>query len=435
MAEDIASLSSTCFKLNSLQLESLLSRYQPADHEAPIEKELIDTIVRVAQNTVDTLTRKEGRQVRLEEDFMLQLPFLLPEDNYSCDIVRGVPSGLVEFIAPLQAAGLCVMTPQPTSSGHWTIYLDTPPPLTPLPPSPSELSQAGWAGESSGPGLFGGDQPGPGSSHGSQQEQGEPEVQSIRLAKTNGMGLSIVAAKGNTKDKLGIYIKAVVEGGAAWQDGRLEAGDQLLAVDGQTLLGITQERAAQIMMGTGPVVRLDVAKRGAFYHGLDQLLSRPSPVTARHNGESHPQQQQQHPAGPQRVQSVPQMRGPPGPPDHPGSHQGPHPGPHPSHLGPLGHPGHPGHQGFHPGHPGQPGYPGQHMAGPPNLPGRIPQSKSTPSLAAGSADSQHNYQNQEWLHHQLPARGPPGPPGPPGPAGRSASTQNLARPPIPVEHE
>ena len=72
------------------------------------------------------------------------------------------------------------------------------------------------------------------------------------------------------------------------------------------------------------------------------------------------------------------------------------------------------------------------MTGPPNLPGRIPQSKSTPSLAAGSADSQHNYQNQEWLHHQLPARGPPGPP---GPAGRSASTQNLARPPIPVEHE
>jgi hypothetical protein len=31
-----------------------------------------------------------------------------------------------------------------------------------------------------------------------------------------------------------------VEGGAAWQDGRLEAGDQLLAVDGHSLVGITQ---------------------------------------------------------------------------------------------------------------------------------------------------------------------------------------------------
>ena len=41
-------------------------------------------------------------QVRLEEDFVLQLPFLLPEDNYSCDIIRGVPAGLFEFLAPLQ---------------------------------------------------------------------------------------------------------------------------------------------------------------------------------------------------------------------------------------------------------------------------------------------------------------------------------------------
>merc|ERR1711994_1182256 len=32
-AEDIASLSSTCFKLNSLQLEALLSNYQAAEAE------------------------------------------------------------------------------------------------------------------------------------------------------------------------------------------------------------------------------------------------------------------------------------------------------------------------------------------------------------------------------------------------------------------
>ncbi len=51
----------------------------------------------------------------------------------------------------------------------------------------------------------------------------EPEVQKIRLVKSNnGMGLSIVAAKGVGKDRLGIYIKAVVEGGASWHDGRLK---------------------------------------------------------------------------------------------------------------------------------------------------------------------------------------------------------------------
>merc|ERR1719278_1728486 len=108
----------------------------------------------------------------------------------------------------------------------------------------------------------------------------DPEIQTIRLSKTNGMGLSIVAAKGVGKERLGIYIKAVVEGGAAWQDGSLQAGDQLLAVDGQSLVGITQERAAEIMMRTGPVVTLEVAKQGAIYHGLAALLSQPSPVMA-----------------------------------------------------------------------------------------------------------------------------------------------------------
>jgi len=451
-ADDIATLSSTCFKLNSLQLESLLSRYQPADHEAPINNELIETIVRVAQNTVDELTRGEGRQVRLEEDFVLQLPFLLPEDNYSCDIVRGVPGGLIEFLSPLQKAGLCVMTPQPTSSGYWTIYMDTPPPLTPVPRSPSEMSQVtnngteiyemghhngpqgmnghangqnGFMGPPSGPmgplgphmsGPMGHKGPagfpgqmGPPGPHKSSQLNlpGEPEIETIRLSKTNGMGLSIVAAKGMGKERLGIYIKAVVEGGAAWQDGSLQAGDQLLAVDGQSLVGITQERAAEIMMRTGPVVTLEVAKQGAFYHGLAQLLSQPSPVMGRQGGGEG-----QGPGlGPQaRRMSERDIRGGPM-----GGHMGPPPGPHHHHPH--------GPHGMHPG-------------APPQLPGRIPQSKSTPSLnASPGGDSQHNYQNQEWLHHQVPPRQPHA-----GPGSRSTSIQNLSQPgnrppPQHAEHE
>merc|ERR1719471_1852774 len=374
-AEDIATLTSTCFKLNSLQLESLLSRYQPAEHETPINDHLIMTIVKVAQNTVDELTRREQRQVRLEEDFVLQLPFLLPEDNYSCDIIRGVPGGLVEFITPLQRQGLCVMTPQPTSSGFWTIYLDTPPPLTPVPGarSPSEMSHVTDLNLTNGHGHTNGHSTAPTPA----LANGEPEIQLIRLSKTNGMGLSIVAAKGNRNDKLGIYIKAVVEGGAAWQDGRLQAGDQLLTCDGQSLVGITQERAAQLMMGTGAVVTLEVAKMGAFYDGLDQLLLQPSPVMSRHSGD------------PSRRVS----------------------------------------------------------AEPPQLPGRVPQSRSTPALhqhqqqqqqqqqTSPGGDSQHNYQNQEWISNQLPPRNGPVPPplgsghhGPPPGHPRSASVSNLVRP-------
>ena len=40
------------------------------------------------------------------------------------------------------------------------------------------------------------------------------------LQAGGGMGLSIVAAKGVGKDKLGIYVKAVVDNGAAHHDGK-----------------------------------------------------------------------------------------------------------------------------------------------------------------------------------------------------------------------
>ncbi len=64
-------------------------------------------------------------------------------------------------------------------------------------------------------------------------------------------------------------VQAVVEGGAAWQDGRLEAGDQLLAVDGHSLEGITQVRDP-LGLSTGQPGRKGVWVGG---WGRDQLLA------------------------------------------------------------------------------------------------------------------------------------------------------------------
>nr|XP_024215475.1 afadin isoform X1 [Halyomorpha halys] len=254
--DDLASLSSTCFKLNSLQLRALLQNYQPTPDEPRIPHDIVENVVRVAENLADELARSDGREVRLEEDAELALPFLLPDDGYSCEVVRGVPPGLVEFLAPLQAAGLCRLTAQPTSNGLWTVYMGHV-----MARSPSAMSNR---------------------SSGFVPTQHEPEVQIIKLHKSNnGMGLSIVAAKGAGQDRLGIYIKSVVKGGAADADGRLQAGDQLLKVDGQSLVGITQEKAAEYLVRTGPIVTLEVAKQGAIYHGLATLLSQPSPVMTR----------------------------------------------------------------------------------------------------------------------------------------------------------
>ncbi|XP_043254425.1 uncharacterized protein LOC122398533 isoform X3 [Colletes gigas] len=261
-AEELATLSSTCFKLNSLQVRALLQKYQPAADEPRLPAELIENVVKVAESVADTLARADGREIRLEEEPTLALALLLPEDGYSCEVIRGVPPGLAEFLAPLQRDGLCRMAPQPTSSGYWTIYM--------IDHHNNFRSPSAMSNRSGGYSCH----TGPSSA--------QPEIHVIKLHKsTNGMGLSIVAAKGAGQDRLGIYIKSVVAGGAADADGRLTAGDQLLKVDGQSLVGITQEKAAEYLVRTGPVVTLEVAKQGAIYHGLATLLSQPSPVMTR----------------------------------------------------------------------------------------------------------------------------------------------------------
>lgn len=76
------------------------------------KQDLIENVVAVAENTADELARSDGREVQLEEDPDLQLPFLLPEDGYSCDVVRNIPNGLQEFLDPLCQRGKLVSMPE-----------------------------------------------------------------------------------------------------------------------------------------------------------------------------------------------------------------------------------------------------------------------------------------------------------------------------------
>ncbi|XP_026854422.2 afadin isoform X4 [Electrophorus electricus] len=250
--QDVQNINNTCFKLNSLQLNALMSNYHCAPDEPYIPPELIDHVVSVAENTADELARSDGREVQLEEDPDLQLPFLLPEDGYSCDVVRNIPNGFQEFLEPLCQRGFCRLSPHPRSPGTWTVYFEGADCDSHFSTDTADLPM-----------------------------RKEPEVVTVTLKKHNGMGLSIVAAKGAGQEKLGIYIKSVVKGGAADMDGRLAAGDQLLSVDGRSLVGLSQERAAELMTRTGSVVTLEVAKQGAIYHGLATLLNQPSPMMPR----------------------------------------------------------------------------------------------------------------------------------------------------------
>uniref|UniRef100_UPI00358E763A afadin isoform X2 n=1 Tax=Myxine glutinosa TaxID=7769 RepID=UPI00358E763A len=250
--KDVPIISNTCFKLNSLQLRALLENYQPAPNEPPVPQAVIDSVVAVAERTADELTHSDEREVQLEEDPDLQLPFLLPEDGYSCDIVRGIPNGLQEFLNPLCQRGLCRLVPQPRAPGTWMVFFEG-----------MDLESLYTHQDMVSP------------------SRDKPEVVTVTLRKQNGLGLSIVAARGSGEDKMGIYVKSVVKGGSADRDGRLAAGDQLLCVDGNSLVGLSQERAAELMTRTGSVVTLEVAKQGAIYHGLATLLHQGSPSLQR----------------------------------------------------------------------------------------------------------------------------------------------------------
>nr|XP_022293041.1 afadin-like isoform X4 [Crassostrea virginica] len=296
--EDISDITATCFKLNSLQLRELLQRYIPEPDEPPVPRQLIEDVVKIAENMADEQIKSDGREVCLEEDADLQLPFLLPEDGYTCDSIKGIPKGMDEFIDPLAKMGLCRMVPQPGASGDWTVYMtgDEGPRIDEYfskavrKAPPQHQAQAGGH-------------------HGDRSQQQlpkEPEIATVSFNKVKGsMGLSIVEAtpKSEGQKLSGIYIKSVVPGGAAALDGRLQAGDQLLEVDGKGLVGLSQDKAAELMTRTGQTVTLKVIKQGAFYHGLATLLSQPSPVLPRASPKK--------PSSPQSNKHRPPEEGPP----------------------------------------------------------------------------------------------------------------------------
>uniref|UniRef100_A0A2S2P9F5 Partitioning defective 3 n=1 Tax=Schizaphis graminum TaxID=13262 RepID=A0A2S2P9F5_SCHGA len=108
-----------------------------------------------------------------------------------------------------------------------------------------------------------------------------------------GLGISVkgkTSSSNNSNDKefsqdLGIFIKNVIHGGAASRDGRLRTNDQLLYINGMSLIGQTNAAAMETLRRTmmnvdpGPVpgaISLIVARRRNSSPTLDRRRSRDS---------------------------------------------------------------------------------------------------------------------------------------------------------------
>ncbi|XP_044795793.1 multiple PDZ domain protein isoform X13 [Bubalus bubalis] len=92
-----------------------------------------------------------------------------------------------------------------------------------------------------------------------QDDLGPPQYKSITLDRgPDGLGFSIVGGYGSPHGDLPIYVKTVFAKGAASEDGRLKRGDQIIAVNGQSLEGVTHEEAVAILKRTKGTVTLMV---------------------------------------------------------------------------------------------------------------------------------------------------------------------------------
>ncbi|XP_034567779.1 syntaxin-binding protein 4 isoform X2 [Notolabrus celidotus] len=93
----------------------------------------------------------------------------------------------------------------------------------------------------------------------------------------NGLGIKVIGGvKELTGEEFGVYVKRVLPGGLASSDGNLMPGDQILEVNGDSLVGVTSERAVDVLRAASATnhMRLLIARDEEAKREFSELLEK-----------------------------------------------------------------------------------------------------------------------------------------------------------------
>ncbi|KAJ0000667.1 hypothetical protein NQD34_005687 [Periophthalmus magnuspinnatus] len=114
----------------------------------------------------------------------------------------------------------------------------------------------------------------------------------------NGLGIKVIGGvKEQTGEEFGVYVKRILPGGLAACDGNLLPGDQILEVNGDSLVGVTSDRAVDVLRAASATnhMRLLIARDEEAKREFAELMEKSGSNGSTSSTRNSPTQQSTHP--------------------------------------------------------------------------------------------------------------------------------------------